>query len=200
MGRQQIRLDKNSALGIVNYLRTRGMRDIFEHVMAAGRTRDAAILLAMRVIAAFMFVIILLPSPWFLLTASGSPIAGSRILSYALDESFRSLLFFLSPANAFLIFTMPVVITLLSTITLLDVFMNRAKNAAWLSVCNIIATIILLYAAKLVIAPTRHALGGMIALPSWGLWLILLSAVALVILSAVAGSRIERYARLPWRA
>ena len=141
---------------------------------------------ATRIVAGIMVVSLLLPLPWFTLSGSSESVAGTRLLSYAFDGFTVSFLFSISPAHTALLFTMPFAITVLSLMTLSDAILSRAANTTQLSVLNIIAMLLLMYAATVAADLERHVVGwGVIVLPKWGLWLTFLLAVGLVTLSTM---------------
>ena len=132
-----------------------------------------------------MVVSLLLPFPWFALEDIGGAIAGTRLPSYAFDGFYMSFLLSISPIHTFLFFGMPIVIALLTFGTVADTVLNRAENVTKLCLFNLIAMLILMYAAIVAADPTRHTIiGGIIVLPKWGMWLTFLSAVGIIFLSA----------------
>ena len=159
--------------------------DIKQFFPTNGRQYTFTPVAASRAVSVIMVVGLMLPLPWFTLADGGQSIAGTRLLSYALDGfSSLSYIFSVSPVNAFLFFSLPIVIAVLSLMTLADSIMNKAVNVRGLSVLNIIAMLLLMYVAALIADPTQHAvLGGLFVLPKWGLWFLFLLAVALVLLS-----------------
>ncbi len=159
--------------------------DIKQFFPTNGRQYTFTPVAASRAVSVIMVVGLMLPLPWFTLADGGQSIAGTRLLSYALDGfSSLSYIFSVSPVNAFLFFSLPIVIAVLSLMTLADSIMNKAVNVRGLSVLNIIAMLLLMYVAALIADPTQHAVfGGLFVLPKWGLWFLFLLAVALVLLS-----------------
>lgn len=152
------------------------------------KTRSITPVAATKILSCVIALAFLLPLPWFRLEDAEKSVAGTRLLSYAFDDIYISYLLSLAPAHTILFFALPIAITLLSFMTLLDAFMNNARNAQRLSLCNIIAMLILMYAAIAVADQARHAtLGGIIILPKWGLWLILLSTIGIITLSIIDG-------------
>ena len=139
---------------------------------------------ATRIVTVFMVVSLLLPFPWFALEDIGGSIAGTRLLSYALDGFYMSFLLSISPIHTFLFFGLPIVVALLTFGTLADTVLNRAENVTKLCLFNLIAMLILMYAAIVAVDTTQHTIiGGIIVLPKWGLWLTFLSAIGIIVLS-----------------
>lgn len=141
---------------------------------------------ASRIVAGIMVASLLLPFPWFTLSDSGKSIAGTRLLGYAFDGFSFTFLFSISPVHTLLLFSLPMAITILALMTLADAILNDARNARTISVLNIIAILMLMYAATIAADPARHSvIGGVLILPKWGLWLTFLLAVGLVMLPMV---------------
>ena len=133
--------------------------DIKQFFPTNGRQYTFTPVAASRAVSVIMVVGLMLPLPWFTLADGGQSIAGTRLLSYALDGfSSLSYIFSVSPVNAFLFFSLPIVIAVLSLMTLADSIMNKAVNVRGLSVLNIIAMLLLMYVAALIADPTQHAI------------------------------------------
>ena len=155
-----------------------------QYILAAKGTYKLTPIVTFRILAGVMVASLLLPLPWFTLSDSGESIAGTRLLSYLVSGPSSGFIFSIMPVPVLLLFITTISITVLSLMTLADSVLNNAGNARTLSVLNIIAILVLLYAAVAIADPTRHAVViGTLILPKWGLWLTFLSVVGVLLLS-----------------
>ena len=137
-------------------------------------------IVAGRAVAAVLVVSLLLPLPWFSLSDGGESVAGTRLLSLALDGFSLPYLLSVSPLLALLFFSLPFLIAVLSLMTLADAIINKGINVRRISALNVIAMLALMYAATVAADPTKHVVsGGYFVLPKWGLWITLSMGVVL---------------------